>query len=309
MGGLSIGCVVRRLLSASPVTKQAVIVRVCVLGVVLAGPVTTLHAAQDDRTDSAAPKADSEARQDEQDDADLRLAEPEFRLINLPTTLPLPRHRASFGLAHRFNGNLARGSFASHAANLFGLDQGAFVGLELRFALARSVQAALYRSTSDRALQVHGRYDALRQSGSSPVAASAVISVEGADNLTEHRAPALGVVVSRTVVADRAAVYATPIWVHNTAGHSGVDRDTVFVGLGGRVRVSPTVYVVGEVSPRISGYAPGPPEFAVGIEKRVGGHMFQVNFTNSFAMTYAQLARGGFPDTLYLGFNLARKFF
>jgi hypothetical protein len=79
--------------------------------------------------------------------------------------------------------------------------------------------------------------------------------------------------------------------------------------VGGRARLTPRVYVVGEVSPRVSGYAPGDPEFAVGIERRAGGHMFQLTFTNSFAGTFGQIARGGFPDTIYFGFNMGRKFF
>ena len=246
--------------------------------------------------------------QDQEDDAVLRLAEPEFRLVNLPTTLPMPRYKLSFDLAHRFGGNLAKGSFGDNAANLFGLDQGATVGLELRFAPIRGAQVAAYRTTFDRALQVHGRYDVARQGDRMPVGISALASIEGGDNMTERHAPALGAVVSWTL-AERVAAYGVPMWVHNAGPETDVDRDTFLFGVGGRYRVSNTVYLVGEVSPRISGYAPGDPEFGFGIEKRVGGHLFQVNFTNTFGMTYAQVARGGFPDTLYLGFNLARKFF
>jgi len=44
-------------------------------------------------------------------------------------------------------------------------------------------------------------------------------------------------------------------------------------------------------------------------KKRVGGHLFQLNFNNGQGTTFGQLARGGFADSLYLGFNLARKFF
>jgi hypothetical protein len=69
------------------------------------------------------------------------------------------------------------------------------------------------------------------------------------------------------------------------------------------------VYLVGEVSPRVNGYAAGDPEYAFGIERRAGGHMFQLTFTNSLSSTYGQIAQGGFPDTLYLGFNLGRKFY
>ena len=33
------------------------------------------------------------------------------------------------------------------------------------------------------------------------------------------------------------------------------------------------------------------------------------HFTNTSATTYAQVAKGGFTDSLFMGFNLARKFF
>ena len=49
---------------------------------------------------------------------------------------------------------------------------------------------------------------------------------------------------------------------------------------------------------------------ASAIEKRAGGHAFQLNFSNGFGTTLAQVARGGFnSDDWYLGFNISRKFF
>ena len=242
------------------------------------------------------------------DDADLVLAEPDFRVLNLPSTLRLPVRGSNFQLTHRFNGNLRQGSFDENASNLFGLDQGAVVGFEYRFGVARHLQVAVYRTGLDKTFQFHGKYDAVRQSNSLPVSLSALVSVEGADNFQERYSPALGVAVSRTF-ADRLAVYATPVWVHNTAGNLNIDRDTFFVGIGGRVRVSATVYLVGEVAPRAGGYSPDKPAFGFAVEKRAGGHLFQLNVNNGQGTTFAQLARGGFADSLYLGFNLARKFF
>jgi Membrane bound beta barrel domain (DUF5777) len=242
------------------------------------------------------------------DDAELVLAEPDFRVLNLPSTLRLPLHGSSFQLTHRFNGNLRQGDFNGNASNLFGLDQGAVVGFEYRFGIARHLQAAVYRTAVDKALQLYGKYDAVRQNDSIPVSLSALLSVEGAENFQERYSPAAGVVVSR-MVADRLAVYATPVWVHNTAATLNVDRDTVFVGIGGRVRVSSTVYLVGEVAPRVGGFRPDKAAYGFAIEKRAGGHLFQLNFNNGQGTTFGQLARGGLSDSLYLGFNLARKFF
>jgi len=109
---------------------------------------------------------------------------------------------------------------------------------------------------------------------------------------------------------DRGAVYAVPVWVHNTLG--GVTegtRDTFFVGVGGRVAIVPTTYIIAEITPRVSGYQPGDAEYAFGIEKRIGGHVFSLVFANTFGTSYGQLAAGGFPHSLFMGFNLARKFF
>jgi hypothetical protein len=88
-----------------------------------------------------------------------------------------------------------------------------------------------------------------------------------------------------------------------------VTRDTFVMGVGGRVRLLDTVYLVGEVAPRLSGYAPGKVAYGFGLEKRKGLHQFMMTFTNSQGSTFGQIARGGFPDSLFLGFNLTRKFF
>lgn len=254
------------------------------------------------------PATQSSATPDEDDDAELVLAEPDFRVLNLPSTLRLPRYGSSFQMTHRFNGNLRQGSFSENASNLFGLDQGAAVGFEYRFGIARHLQAAVYRTAIGKTFQFYAKYDAVRQGDSFPLSMSGLVSVEGEDNFQEHYAPALGMAVSRTV-ADRFAVYATPVWVHNTAAILNIDRDTFFVGIGGRVRFGATVYLVGEVIPRAGGYGPDTAAYGFAIEKRAGGHIFQLNFNNGQGTTFGQLARGGVSDSLYLGFNLARKFF
>jgi hypothetical protein len=69
------------------------------------------------------------------------------------------------------------------------------------------------------------------------------------------------------------------------------------------------VYVVAEASPRL-GHDPDSFQVSFGLEKRAGGHSFQLNFSNGFGTTLAQLARGGIDhETWFLGFNISRKFF
>ncbi|HEU4887398.1 MAG TPA: DUF5777 family beta-barrel protein, partial [Thermoanaerobaculia bacterium] len=162
------------------------------------------------------PASQSAVTNADDDDAALVLAEPDFRVLNLPSTLRLPLRGSNFQLTHRFNGNLRHDSLGGNAGNLFGLDQGAAVGFEYRFGIAQHLQAAVYRTAIDKTFQFYGKYDAVRQEHTVPVSLSALISVEGADNFQEHYSPALGAAVSR-MVADRLALYATPVWVHNTA--------------------------------------------------------------------------------------------
>ena len=141
-----------------------------------------------------------------------------------------------------------------------------------------------------------------------PFSISGLVSIEGSNNFREDYAPSLGAIISRKV-SDVAALYASPFWVHNTAVGSAETRDTGFIGLGGRLHVRPNVYLVAEVSPRMGGYAPGDPEYSFALEGRVGGHVFQLNFSNTVGTTLLQTAHGGAPNSLFLGFNLARKFY
>jgi hypothetical protein len=249
--------------------------------------------------------------QSSDDDAVLQPAEPDFRVINLPTTLRLPLYKSSFELTHRFNGNLRR-DFSDEAASLFGIDEGATVGFEYRFAPIRHVQLIAFRTGFDRTIQLYTKWDALHQSGSMPVSISPLLSIEGGDNFSERYAPSVGATISRQI-DDVVALYAVPMWSHNVAAILnqllGVKRDTFYLGLGARVRIRPTVYLSAEVSPRLAGYAPGQAEYGFAIEKRVGAHFFQLNFTNSSLTTFAQTAAGGQEGDLQMGFNLTRKFF
>jgi hypothetical protein len=257
---------------------------------------------------SATPADTPEARQDEQAaEEELQAAEPDFTLINLQTTLRLPRHRAYFRVAHRFNRDLLRGSFGDVAGDLFGLDNGAVIGLEFRFGIFRHLDAGIYRASLDKTVQLLAKYDGWHQGGAMPLSISGIVSVEGGDNFQERYAPAVGGVVGRTI-GDRAAVYVSPVWVNNTAELIGIDRNTFYLGVGARVRVLKTVYVVAEAAPRLAGYAPGTQSYGFAVEKLQGGHVFQLNFSNTTATTVGQLARGGIRDSFYLGFNITRKF-
>jgi len=253
--------------------------------------------------------------EEERDDSVLNRSQPDFTLINLPTGLRLPKWKSAFRVTHRFTRPLNEGDFGDLASDLFGLDSGAVIGLEFRIGIMPGGQVGFYR-TNDQTIQLFGQYDLKQQSESFPLGLAAYASVDGTDNFTDSYSPALGLIVTREF-NEHGAVYLEPIWVNNTNDRPSElvdDNNTFLLGVGGRIRIRPTVYVVGEIVPRVNGFDPGTTAASFALEKRVGGHAFQLVFSNTFGLTMAQIARGGIEnldgsDNWYMGFNISRKFF
>jgi hypothetical protein len=260
-----------------------------------------------------APLAWAQAQPADEEDPDLEVnvSQPDFTLAELPTNLRLPKGKFAFRVTHRFARPLGEGDFTDLLEDFFGFDSGAQIGLELRYGLFRGAQVGINR-TSERTIQFFGQYD-LRRQQSFPVGLGVWASMDGTNNFRDSYSPALGLIVSREL-GRWGALYAEPIWVNNSNPEpselTDEDNDSFIVGLGARVRIRPTVYVTAEVSPRVAGYAPGDALISFGVEKRVGGHAFQLNFSNGFGTTMGQIARGGTSnDDWYIGFNITRKFY
>lgn len=266
--------------------------------------------------DEAAGPASAQAAQpaaaaeEDDPDQDVNTAQPDFTLAALHTTLRLPRHKSAFRVTHRFGRPLGQGSFGSLAEDLFGLDSGGLIGLELRYGIRRGTQLGIHR-TSDRTIQFFAQHELKAQSDSFPLGLALMGTAEGTNNFKGSYSPGIGLVVSREI-GRTGALYVQPFWVNNTnvlPSELADDNDTIILGLGARVRVRPTVYLVAEAAPRVSGFDPGATHVSVGVEKRAGGHAFQLNFSTGVGTTLAQVARGGTArDDWYIGFNISRKF-
>ena len=236
--------------------------------------------------------------------------QPDFNLAALPTTLRMPRNKTAFRVTHRFSRNLGRGDFGDLLNDFFGFDSGAQIGLEFRYGLMRGTQIGVYR-TSNRDIQIFGQQSVLQQKADgSPLGLDVMATFEGSNNMRGSKASAIGVLVSRKV-SRFAALYAEPIFVANSnTADIDAENNTMMIGLGARVRIRPSTYLVGEVTPRVSGYKPGVDQGSFGVEFRSGGHLFQINFSNGFNTTLRQISQGGIAsDEWFIGFNISRKFF
>jgi hypothetical protein len=288
-----------------------------ILAALLAPPIAAQ--AQDrpaDATPSPAPEAAaSPAPPAERDDLEPNPVEPEFMLINLPTTARLPRHKSAFRVTHRFARPLGQGDLGDLAGDAFGFDGGAQIGMEYRFAVASGTQLGVYR-TSDRTIEFFAQQD-LWQPDEHPVGLALAASVEGLENFHDEMQPRVALVISLPL-GERAALYAVPTFMANTnigvGGGASEDEDQTFmVGLGARVHIGRGVSLLGEFTPRVAGFEGGPNadhHATFAIEKRVGGHAFQINFSNDLGTTPGQIARGTQgPEGWFIGFNISRKFY
>ena len=152
----------------------------------------------------------------------------------------------------------------------------------------------------------------VEQGAGSPLSVDAVVNIDGLDNFSHDYTTSVGAAISRRM-ARRVAVYVQLLWAANTnplPSELTEENHTLLVGLGSRLRVTPTVYLVGEYVPRADGYRPRGNYGSVGIEKRAGGHLFQLNVSNSLGTTVGQLARGSAGrNDWFIGFNLSRNLF
>jgi|SRR5687768_4550796 len=260
------------------------------------------------------------AQEPERNDPDVVVnpMQPEFTLLALPTTLRMPAGKWAFRVTHRFTRDLGQGDVGDLFSNLFGIDGGAQIGLEVRYGLLPGTQVGVHR-TSDRTIQLFAQHNILSERPATgetppgrrggPFGMDVIATLEGWDNLSENHQGAVGLVLSKN--AGRiAALYLEPMMVFEPASSDVGDQHTFMLGVGGRVRLGRTMYLMGEYVPRLAGYKPFADQISFGFESRAGGHLFQLNVGNGFGTTLGQLAQGtGDYDRWYLGFSIARKFF
>ena len=134
----------------------------------------------------------------------VNLAQPDFTLVSLPTTLRMPQWKSGFRVTHRFGRPLGEGDFGDLASDFFGFDSGATIGLEFRLGIWDGVQVGIHR-TSDRTIQLFGQGNLWRQADGHLVGIDAILSAEGRDNFSEDFGGAFGAAISREV-PNRAAV-------------------------------------------------------------------------------------------------------
>jgi hypothetical protein len=235
-------------------------------------------------------------------------------LAGLPTAETLERGRFLFRIAHRFMNSLTGGE-----GSFLGLDGPASIMLGAGYGLTGRWTLTLGRSNLLREVEAGLAFRALDQSGGAPFG----LALRGGASLLTQKTPGrdlfdaadirwlLSASFSRAI-SGRVSLLLVPAFAANTDLVTGLRRGTFALGLGGRWRIVGDIALFGEWTPVLSGFSEAANGWAAGIEKKIGGHVFQFFALNAAGIATAQrlpggdlrLRHGGFR----IGFNIDRLF-
>lgn len=238
------------------------------------------------------------------------------RIINLPTTQPIGKKHFLFRISHRF-----RPAIRSGYDSLYGLDGPAFILLSFGYGISDNLSLTLSRSNLFQEFELSLDWIFLNQDKRPAIPFSAAISagsslvtqtpvgekVFQSDNLKFNLKLILSLQVSNNL-----SFVLVPAYSSNANHWESPSEGTFALGTGGRFMIFNDYSLVWEWIPVLSGYKANSNGWGLGIEKKIGGHVFQVFILNSTGLTSDQFIPGGdfrLKDKDFrLGFNIFRKF-
>lgn len=221
-------------------------------------------------------------------------------------------------ISHRF-GYLNGGAY-----ELFGLDQ-ATMRLGLDYGLSNRWMIGVGRSTYQKQFDGFTKYKLLRQtSAGTPLTISAVgtmmyKSLKFEDPARENYLTSnlfySGQLLIGRKFNESLSLQLMPTMIHYNLVQGASDPNDLFaIGAGGRLKISKRVSVNAEYYYQLPGYQlPGTENsLAIGFDIETGGHVFQLNFTNSTGMTersfISETTGNFFEGDIHFGFTISRVF-
>lgn len=217
-----------------------------------------------------------------------------------------------FIISHRF------GKINSGYDEFYGLDFST-IRLGLEYGITDNLNIGIGRASFDKVVDAFLKYRFLRQSKSSPITATAFVSIarktldqSGLDGL-DRNAYTAQLLIARKF-SSNVSFQVTPTIIQRNLVLTPEDANLLIaVGLGARYKLSNRIAIVTEYYPQLSSKsAVFEDSFAIGVDIETGGHVFQLHFTNAVQMN----ERGFIGETtdsfwdgdIHYGFNITRVF-
>ena len=239
------------------------------------------------------------------------------RLINGHTVMTRRQGSLEFLIAHRF------GRINSGAYELFGLDN-ANVRFGIDYGLTDQLTMGFGRNSFEKTYDLFAKYALIRQQTnlreipfSLTLFASAAIKTlrdtEPELSFSQRLAYSYQALIASKVTS-ALSLQLMPTLIHYNAAPAGQENDLVALGIGGRILLTKRLSINAEYYYRLQerDLDPFQDPIAIGIDLETGGHVFQLQFTNSRSMVEKGFIRettGRFFDgDIHFGFNITRTF-
>ena len=228
------------------------------------------------------------------------------RFVNVPTPYPIRDRTIEVMFLHRFHVPINEGS----SSDLWGLDSGADIGIGLGVGLTRHLDVSFLRSSFQENFELAAKYLFLEQAPRVPL----TIAVRAGANRLEREGiedptrPFAQLLLARRFGRGFNLVLA-PSWVRDTPRM----RNVINVPIGLTMPLPHESFLELEVIPESRDLEESETAWHAAFGKRVGGHIFELVFGNSRAVTVDQYL-GGDSETGFrsgdvrFGFNLIREF-
>ena len=265
------------------------------------------------------PQIDKTAPETKSENEKKEIRKPAFwgtRVINLPTTQSVGKGRLLFRVSHRFD-QAVRSGYDS----FYGLDGPAVILLSFGYGLRDNLDLTLARTKLDKEVELSLKWVMFEQGKILTFPFSVALNLGGslvtqsqpdgkvfrADNMKFNLQVILSHQVSNTL-----SLVLVPAYSSNTNHRDPSSEGTFALGAGGRWMIFNDFSIIWEWVPSLAGYKNNSNGWGLGIEKKSGGHVFQVFILNSIGLTSDQFIPGGdfrLKDwDLRIGFNIFRKF-
>lgn len=221
-------------------------------------------------------------------------------------------------ISHRF-GFINSGSY-----QLFGLDQ-ATMRLGLDYGLSKRWMIGVGRSTYQKQFDGFTKFKLLRQvTDGMPVTASALATMmykslkfddpARTNYLTSNLYYSGQLLIARKF-SESLSLQVMPTIIHYNLVQGATDPNDIFaLGAGGRIKISRRVSINAEYYYQLPRYRLTGTQnsVAIGVDIETGGHVFQLNFTNSTGMTersfISETTGNFFKGDIHFGFTISRVF-
>lgn len=247
-----------------------------------------------------------------------RVRKPAFwgtSVVNLPTPRAIGKARVLFRLAHRFFPAVKDGYDA-----FFGLDGPASILLGLGYGFSDKISLTFSRANVSKEFELSLKWTLWDQSDTARPFSLALLGSLGLMTVSQpgkkiFREENMRFNVQASLAYTphpNVSLLLVPGYTTNTNPAEESSQGTLSMGLGGRLLIIDDLSLLLEWIPVLSGYSLESSGWGFGLEKKIGGHVFQVFVLNSAGISTPQFVPGGefqlSKGEFRIGFNILRWF-